>query len=70
MNEDDLRHEKTMADIARLIAETKKIGAQTEPEVAKLIAETKKISSENQWYPFVVGATVTLAIVAVVKIFL
>lgn len=39
-------------------------------EIAKLIAETSKINNENKWYPAIVGATVTLAIVAIVKIFL
>lgn len=39
-------------------------------EIAKLMAETSKINSENRWYPVVVGASATLAIVAVVKIFL
>ena len=39
-------------------------------EIAKLIAETSKINSENRWYPFVVGSGVTLAIVAIVKLFL
>ena len=39
-------------------------------EIAKLIAETSKINNENKWYPAIVGATITLAIVAVVKIFL
>jgi hypothetical protein len=39
-------------------------------EVSKLIAETSKINRENVYYPLVVGATVTLAIVGVVKLFL
>ena len=39
-------------------------------EIAKLIAETAKINRENVFYPSIVGATVTLAIVAVVKLFL
>ena len=39
-------------------------------EIAKLMAETSKINRENTLYPLIVGATVTLAIVAVVKIFL
>ena len=43
---------------------------KTYAEIAKLIAETSKINRENRFYPFIVGATVTLAIVAVVKIFL
>jgi hypothetical protein len=39
-------------------------------EIAKLIAETAKLNSENRWYPLVVGSGATLAIVAIVKIFL
>ncbi len=39
-------------------------------EIAKLIAETSKINSENRFYPFIVGSTVTIAIIAIVKIFL
>ena len=39
-------------------------------EIGKLMAETAKISSENHWYAFVVGSGVTLAIVAIVKLFL
>ena len=39
-------------------------------EIGKLLAETAKISNENRWYPFVVGSGFTLAIVAVVKLFL
>ncbi len=34
------------------------------------IARTEKISKENHYYPLIVGATVTLAIVAIVKMFL
>lgn len=39
-------------------------------EIAKMVAETSKINSENRWYPFVVGSGLTLAIVAIVKLFL
>ena len=39
-------------------------------EIAKLITETWKINNENKWYPLIVGASTTLAIVAVVKLFL
>lgn len=40
-------------------------------EIAKLMAETSKINSENnKWYPLIVEASATLAIVAVVKFFL
>ncbi|MCV6824181.1 MULTISPECIES: hypothetical protein [Halocynthiibacter] len=39
-------------------------------EIAKLVAETSKINGENRWYPFVVGSGVTLAMVAIAKLFL
>lgn len=39
-------------------------------EIAKLVAETAKINKENQWYVAIVASTATLAIVAVVKLFL
>lgn len=39
-------------------------------ETVKLQAETAKINSENKFYPFVVGSGVTLALVAIVKLFL
>jgi len=39
-------------------------------EISKLIAETLKINNENRWYPFVVGSGMTLAIVAIAKLFL
>lgn len=39
-------------------------------EIAKLLAETSKINNENRWYPLIVGSTATLAIVAIVKVFL
>jgi hypothetical protein len=38
-------------------------------EIAKLIAETSKINNENRWYPAVISASVTLAIVAIAKLF-
>lgn len=39
-------------------------------EIARLIAETSKINSENRYYSFVAGSGATLAIVAIVKLFL
>ncbi len=39
-------------------------------EIGKLIAETSKINNENRWYPAVVASGATLAIVAIVKLFL
>jgi hypothetical protein len=46
--------------------EIEKIHAQ----ISEMMARTEKISKETTYYHFVVGASVTLAIVAVVKIFL
>jgi hypothetical protein len=40
---------------------------KVQAEIAKLIAETSKINSENRWYPAIVGASVTLVLVAIVK---
>ena len=39
-------------------------------EISKLMAETAKINTENRWYMLVVGSGATLAIVAIVKLFL
>ena len=38
-------------------------------EINKIIAETAKINSENKYYPMIVASSLTLAIVAIVKIF-
>ena len=75
----NLQDEKLRAEIEKLRVETarleqdRKIGA----EIGKLMAETSrinqetmKLSTENRWYLLVVGSGVTLAIVAVVKLFL
>ena len=39
-------------------------------EIEKMRAKTTKMQTENQWYPAIVASTVTLAIVAVTKLFL
>ena len=39
-------------------------------EVNKIIAETRKINTEQRWYLVPITAAVTLAIVAVAKLFL
>lgn len=56
------------------ISETDKMNQanlkKVDAEIAKLLAETSKINRENVYYPLVVGSGITLAIVAVVKIFL
>ena len=43
---------------------------KVDAEIAKLIAETARLNSENRYYPIIVTATATLALVAVVKLFL
>lgn len=44
--------------------------AKMRAEIANLIAETSKINSENRYYLLVIGSGATLAIVAIVKLFL
>ena len=39
-------------------------------EIAKLTAEAAKINKEKNWYVAIVASTATLAIVALVKVFL
>ena len=68
--EQKLADDKMRAEIAKLIAETRHVDERLNAEVAKLIAETSKLNSENRWYPLVVGSGLTLAIVAIVKLFL
>lgn len=76
MNQEAIdQHDKTQAEIAKLLAETFKINAENragkvESEVAKTLAETKKLNTENQWYLVFVTATATLALVAIVKLFI
>ena len=55
----DLRMRKLDAEIANLNVMT-----------SKLQAETSKVLTENRWYLLVVGSGATLAIVAIVKLFL
>ena len=43
---------------------------KVDAEIAKLIAETVKINKEIRWYEVMIIVTATLAIVAVVKLFL
>ena len=56
---DELFHDKVWAETAKVFV-----------EIEKMRAETAKMQSENQWYPAIVASTVTLAIVAVTKLFL
>lgn len=39
-------------------------------EIAKLMADTAKVNKETKWYEIVITVSVTLAIVAVAKLFL
>ncbi len=80
--EQALADDKMRAEIAKLAAETAKINGEAgqkaisdadrmmSAQIAKLAAETAKINAENKWYPLVVGSGMTLAIVAIVKLFL
>ena len=55
-----------MTETTREQSDHEKVNA----EIAKLIAETAKINRESQWYPVIISSTATLAIVAIVKLFL
>lgn len=59
INMNELTHDKIQAEIAKVFA-----------DLEKMRAETTKLNRESQWYLLIVGSTTTLAIVAVVKIFL
>lgn len=41
-----------------------------EAEIAKLMAETAKLNKELRWYEVTIIVAITLAVVAVVKLFL
>ena len=56
---------KISAEKNRINAEIEKMGA----EVAKMRAEVAKITSENKYYPIIVTATATLAIVGLARLF-
>ncbi len=59
-----------MSDMNMTEAEVKLDDDKMRAEISKLIAETSKINNENRFYPLVVGSGVTLAIVAITKLFL
>lgn len=72
-----LNDDRMRAEISRLVAETSKMVAETSRiaiENGKLRAETSKLSKEARWYELVIFAggasALTLAIVAVTKLFL
>ena len=79
LNDDRMRAEisRLVADTSKMVAETSRVVAETSRialENAKLRAETSKISKEARWYELVIFAggasALTLAIVAVTKLFL
>lgn len=43
---------------------------KTEAEIAKLMVETAKLNKELKWYEVMVIIAITLAIVAIAKLFL
>ena len=71
---EDLEIEKIRTEINKMIAETAKINKSLDTEINKIIAETAKINRELKYYPSVmiagISSGMTLAIVAVVKLFL
>ncbi len=65
--------ETMRAEITRLMAETTKINDEREKPplvIEELRARVDKTVRQTTLYPFIVGASVTLAFVAVVKLFL
>lgn len=63
---------KLNAETGKINAEKNRINAQIEKmgaEVAKMRAEVAKITSENKYYPIIVTATATLAIVGLARLF-
>lgn len=62
---DEETSKKVDAEIANIIAMSGKLNA----EAGKLSAETMKINSENKYYPIIVTATATLAIVGLTRLF-
>ena len=62
---DEETSKKVDAEIANIIAMSGKLNA----EAGKLSAETMKINNENKYYPIIVTATATLAIVGLARLF-
>ena len=62
---DEETSKKVDAEIANIIAMSGKLNA----EAGRLSAETMKINSENKYYPIIVTATATLAIVGLARLF-
>ena len=57
---------KLDAEITNLISNAAKLQAETE----KLQAESRKLTQESRWYLLFVGSALTVAIGAIVKVFL
>ena len=69
---DEETKKKVDAEIANIIALSGKLNAETSKisaEVTKIGAEVAKINSENKYYPIIVTATATLAIVGLARLF-
>jgi len=64
------QHEKVQAEIAKLIAETIAPNKKTIPETERLAAQTAKLYKELKWFEVVLIISATLAVVAIVKVFL
>ena len=69
---DEETKKKVDVEIANIIAMSGKLTAETgklSAETAKVNAETMKINRENKYYPIIVTATATLAIVGLARLF-
>ena len=64
--EHELYLEKVRAEINHLLAQI----ARSSVETDKMRAETAKVNKETKWYEILIIVSVTLAIVAIVKLFL
>ena len=64
--EHELYLEKVRAEINHLLAQITRSSVETD----KMRAETEKVYKELKWYEIVITVSLTLAIVAIVKLFL
>ncbi len=64
--EQQLYHDKVQAEINNLLAQTARANIETD----KMRAETVKVYKEIKWYEIVIIVSATLAVVAIVKLFL
>ncbi len=63
---EELEIEKLRTEINKMMSEIHKMMSET----AKVNKETQKVSKEIRWYEVIIIVSVTLAVVAVAKIFL